>query len=183
MKEAACAAAGSAAGVLGAPLPDRDALWAAARAGDADAAWTATAAMGLDGKAGAAAAVPLRLFVVFNGGGGGGSSVRVAAAAPPPRTAYTSRPVTAAGKTLGQALLECLPQLPPGGGGDDDIAASASPPAQWSLTADGAGLALLGVPASAVLTAGVPAPLAAPAAWAHAALAACDRFLYVVVRV
>ena len=149
-------------------------MWGAAAVGDAEGAWVGTAAMlaggGGGGKAVAAAAVPLRLFVVFGG----------ASAAP---VTYTSRPVPAAGRSLGEALLDALPS-PPGGG---DAAATA-----WSLvSADGGGgdsggapaLALGGTPVAAVLASSVPAPLAAPAAWAHAALAAPDRFLYVVVRV
>ena len=162
LKEAACAGVGSAAGILTAPVPDRDAVWAAADRGDAETAWAATSAM-LNGGAAApsppsadrAACVPLRLFVCFGGGG---------------KPTYTSRSVPAAGRTLGEALLEALP-AGPGADGPG-----------WSLDGAGAALAWGGTPVAAVLSCGVPAPLGSPAAWAHAALAAPDRFLYVVVR-
>jgi len=163
LKEAACAAAGSAAGILSAPVPDRDAVWAAADRGDADAAWTATSAMLAEGGGGAgggsdrAACVPVRLFVCFGCGGGGGGG----------KVTYTSRPVPGAGRTLGEAVLDALPRDAAG----------------WALAGGGSSLTLGGAPVAGVLSCGVPAPLGAPAAWAHAALAAPDRFLYVVVRV
>jgi hypothetical protein len=163
LKEAACAATGSAAGILSAPVPDRDAVWAAAEQGDADGAWSATSRMLVVGGE-RETCVPLRLFVCFGAGKERGVMT------------YTSRPVPSANRTLGEALLDALPTPPPG---DGEAAAA------WSLAWAGEGtttrLALGGTPVAAVLASSVPAPLSSPAAWAHAALAAPDRFLYVVV--
>ena len=91
LKEAACASEGAAGGILSAPVPDRDAVWAAAVRGDAEGAWAATAPMlvgggGGGGGGGGKACIPLRLFVCFAGGKEGGAA-----------TTYTSRPVAATG--------------------------------------------------------------------------------------
>lgn len=223
LKEASCAATGSAARVLAMPGAASERLWAAAESGDAEAATAVVSRTFSAGSSGggeendeggcpfpsSSAFVPLRLTVVAPASG---ESLR------DPHCTFevvsTSRPVakssrrgeeekedeeeteTAATTTLGQALLQALPKLLGGGGGGADSGTPA-----WtfdpSSSGSGGGLLLRGKSAK-VLVAGLevgaaakagpdessplPLLLAAPLAWVHARLAACDQFLYVVVR-
>lgn len=166
VKEAAAATAGSAARIVSLAPARVDALWRAAAAGDAASTAAAITEAGVAPveRTGRGKCVPVR--VVLARGARGTAAIVAALSAPAAVARPEGTPVTVAEAVVG-LLATAAPSTSVG---------------EWQVRPDGTSVGRVGAPDAVATIVGVPAPLGEPVEWAHSCLAACDQFLYVVVR-